>query len=157
MNIDEIRDDIPADVREALVELVNTYGGTHLGEARDRIAALIRKQPRTEVIPRAVVPAPLTEMPESGSVWTFEIGPRNSTTLVPSALGASTAVRYGRAYATQADAQAVLDAVLAREAAVDRTEECYTYTGDPKCYGLPTSDGAPAHWTETHLKRPESV
>ncbi|MEE4301757.1 MAG: hypothetical protein V2J24_20130 [Pseudomonadales bacterium] len=114
MTPDELRDDIPADVREALAELANTYGGMHLGEARDRITALIRKRPATVVIPRAEIPAPLEEVPESGVVWVPRIAPDVGIARWVGRL-AQEAVAHDIAYGTEADARRALDAMMARE------------------------------------------
>jgi hypothetical protein len=188
MKPEEIRDDIPADVREALVEAEH-YGLIQSGA----LLEIIRKRPATVILPRAEIPAPLTEVPESGEVWTVYIGP--GAAHVTSIAGdiAAAAVGNGRAYATKEDAQRALDAMMAREsvekepkaddlssripwayldprwqwAAMDENGSWFAYEDEPSerpdewtgggCKELPIPEGAPVHWTETKVRRPEGV
>ena len=71
--------------------------------------------PRVCVIPEAAIPAPLTEVPESGAVWTVCIVGYEG--FAPALVGkdaAAFAVTHGLAFATKKDANAALDAMLAR-------------------------------------------
>jgi len=42
MKPEEMRDDIPADVREALAELFSLYGGTPLREVKEMLEVIVR-------------------------------------------------------------------------------------------------------------------
>ena len=73
--------------------------------------------PRVCVIPEAVVPAPLTEVPKSGEVWTVCIVGYEATAFGSARVckdEAAFAVTHGLAFATKKDADAALDAMLAR-------------------------------------------
>jgi hypothetical protein len=188
MKPEEIRDDIPADVREALAKVVRTYGGA----ATNKLCDVIRKRPATVILPRAEIPAPLSEVPESGVVWALYIGVDARITRWRGRI-AQKAASNGIAYATEEDAQAVIDAMMAREpveeetkaddlsslipwayldpkwqwAAMDASEKWFVYEDAPseqtdewtaEEWGrLPIPNGAPVHWTETRVRRPEGV
>jgi hypothetical protein len=173
MTHDEIRDDIPADVREALASIM-----AGLPCAQDsvlqQIQDVIRKRPAT--------------------LWVLMPG-RDGGPLFEMEADAGCAVRAlerGFAWATEADAQRALDAMMAREpegveqpdslsdlipwayldprwtwAAMDECGEWYAYEWEPvedistwtggDCCLLPIPEGAPAHWTKTKVRQPEGV
>jgi hypothetical protein len=115
MKPEEIRDDIPEDVREALAEFWSEYE-TDLAADTRKLRAVTRKRPRTVVIPRAEIPAPLTEVPESGCVWVPQVpGYAKAGPFRCGGPDARRAVDNDIAYATEADAQRALDAMMARE------------------------------------------
>ena len=73
--------------------------------------------PRRCVIPEAVIPAPLTEVPESGGVWVVVIVGYEMLALGSvkvSGPEAVIAVKRGLAYAAKEDADAAAAAMLAR-------------------------------------------
>jgi hypothetical protein len=114
MKPEEIRDDIPEDVREALASIIAGLPcapGSVLAQIQDAI----RKRPATVIIPRAEIPAPLTEVPESGEVWVLIVDPYMQQPSKVSGDTAAQAVENRIAYATEADAQRALDAMMARE------------------------------------------
>jgi hypothetical protein len=203
MKPEEIIDEIPEDVRKALADVMSVYGEADGEQCRGTLHdlyAAIRKRPATVVIPRAEIPAPLTEVPESGVVWVPYMAPRTCVLQWAGKL-AQEAMDNGLAYATKEDAQRALDAMMAREpveaetetdpfdiipwayldprwkwAAMDEDGVWYAYECIPalgsdrvdsetvNCWDSETGGwqdlvirGAPVHWTETKVRRPEGV
>lgn len=123
----ELIDDLNTpEVREALARVLATPipPSTWADGMCEAVLALastaLHRRPKQVRIPEAVIPAPLTEVPESGEVWVVRIMPwaMGSARLSPLLVtgdDALRAVKYGLAYATGAHAEQATAAMLARE------------------------------------------
>jgi hypothetical protein len=111
MKPEEIIDEIPENVREALASV---FSKPCVGDELKRLFLAVRKRPATVIIPRAEIPAPLTEVLASGAVWAPYVAICARVVRWTGKL-AQKAVDNGIAYATAADAQRALDAMMARE------------------------------------------
>jgi len=106
MRPEEMRDDIPADVRSALARAMHGPGAwvNLQAELRDTL----RSKPRTVHLPAADLPAPLEEVPEKGEVWTVSHAAIGVACLGSESSNAKHAVEFGLAFATLEDAEAWL-------------------------------------------------
>ena len=105
MKPEEMRDDIPEDVREALARAMHGPGAWVNLQAELRNT--IRPKPRTVRLPAADLPAPLKEVPEDGWAWVLaQDMPGGIRKATGSAL--KSAISHGSAWATEADAEAWL-------------------------------------------------
>jgi hypothetical protein len=72
MKPEEMRDDIPMDVREALIAVLKGQSLTEYEQSRDRLRDALRPKPRTVHLCEADLPAPLEEVPEDRVVWSID-------------------------------------------------------------------------------------
>jgi hypothetical protein len=104
MKPEEMRDDIPKDVREALAAMFR-QNTVWFGEA-EKVMQTIRAKPKTVRLPAADLPRPLEEMPESGGVWTVEPAhPWGVRDLNRGGESARVAIDRGLAWATRKEAE----------------------------------------------------
>jgi hypothetical protein len=108
MKPEEMRDDIPMDVREALAAIVRDLPcapDSVLGQ----IKSALRAKPRTVKLPAADLPAPLEEVPEDGQVWCLDSTYPGALIFWPATHRHSLqAVYNGLAFATREEAEAWL-------------------------------------------------
>lgn len=117
MKPEDMRDDIPEDVREALSKFISDGHGASVFALRE-LGFAVRAKPRTVVIPRAEIPAPLTEMPESGVVWVVDLTHPDCVRRVCAKSFPGTVMRVVEndlAWATREDALAAFKAFTAWE------------------------------------------
>ena len=72
MKPEEMRDDIPMDLREALAAVLKGQSLTEYEQSRDRLRDALRPKPRTVHLCEADLPAPLEEVPEDRVVWSID-------------------------------------------------------------------------------------
>jgi hypothetical protein len=103
MKPEEMRADIPMDVREALGRVLSKQT---IGDELAALRSVLCPKPRTVHLPAAELPRPLEEVPEAGEVWAIDGSGEDAVWQTQA--GAYDAVNNGFAWATQAEAEAWL-------------------------------------------------
>lgn len=124
MNPDEMIEDLNTpEVREALADLMrydlDRACDSFLMNTIKDVRSAIRAKPATVKMPAAEIPAPLTDVPESGEVWSicpYSAEKAKGVVRLGGAL-ARRAIAIGMAWDTKDKAVAALDAFTAREPA----------------------------------------